>query len=345
MILIYPRRNLKVLLLPMLIGAFAVLATPLIKAQTYPSHPIILVVSAPPGGGTDVSARTLAQRLGEKLGQPVVVENKPGANANIGAAQVARAKADGYTLLYTAQSPITIADQLEPKITYDPVNDLLPVVLTQITPVIVVAPTSLGVKNLAELVAYTKQNPNKTFYGSPGIGNELHLDAELVRQALNIDTKHVPYRGSGPALLDLIAGRTQFMVASPSSVKGHISEGRLVILATLSKDRLPSHPNVPTAIESGYPQLTTEAWFGIFAPAKTLPTVSALIRKAVMEVNNDQAYQKQVSDLGMRPVAMPEDEFRDLIKDYRRTWRRLIDSGAISASENLMPAPAAQPSR
>ncbi len=294
------------------------------SGQAYPNRPITLITPFPPGGGTDVSARTFAQRLTERLGQNVIVENRGGASGNIGTAQFVKAAPDGYTLLFTAQSPITVADSLNPKLPFDPVRDLTPVALTHWTPLVIVCGSALPVSNLKEFAAYANQNPGKIFFGSPGTGNELHLVAELVKYEAKIDMTHVPFKGSGPALIDLIAGRVHMLVASPSSVRQYLADGRLKAIATLSSERLPSRASVPTAAESGYPRLVADAWFGIFAPARTPAYVIDRLNREVAETAANPAYQAQIRSLGMEPAALRSNEFREVIQKYRSMWSELI---------------------
>jgi tripartite-type tricarboxylate transporter receptor subunit TctC len=297
-----------------------------VAAQTYPSRPVTMIVPFPPAGGTDVAARLFAQELGERLGQSVIVDNRPGAGGNLGTGIFVRAPADGYTLLFTAQSPVTIADSISPRLPFNPARDLVPVALTQLTPVLVVVPGSLPVKSLSDLAALSRSSPGKLFFGSPGTGNELHLAGEWLKRELKLDITHVPYKGTGPALLDLIANRTQMMVASPASVSQHIAEGRLRAIATLSAQRLPGFPQVPTAVESGFPQLIYDAWFGLFVPANTPAPVVARLEKEASAISMIPAYRRRITELGMIPAAIASSEFGDTIRKNRAVWSSLVPS-------------------
>jgi tripartite-type tricarboxylate transporter receptor subunit TctC len=299
-------------------------------AQSWPTRPVTLLTPFPPGGGTDVTARTFALKLAERLGQNVLVENRGGASGNIGTAQFVKMAPDGHVLLFTAQSPITIADSLDPKLSFDPVRDLMPVALTQWTPVIIVTPGSHAPNSIREFAAHANQNTGKVFFGSPGTGNELHLVAELIKQEAKIDMTHVPYKGSGPALVDLLAGRTQLLVASPSSVRQYLADGRLKAIAALSKQRVPSLPAVPTAAESGYPDLVADAWFGVFAPARTPAHVIERLNREIAQMATDAAYQQQVRALGMEPAALRPKEFEEVIRSYRNLWSGLIRARGIT---------------
>ena len=316
------------------LAVLLLLLTPVLAmAQSYPARSITFLTPFPPGGGTDVSARMLAQKLAAILGVNVVVENRGGASGNIGTAQFVKLPADGYNLLFTAQSPITIAPSLYPKLPFDPGRDLVPLAITQWTPLIVVSPKSLPADTLQELVTLSASQPGKLFYASPGTGNELHLLGAWLRQELKADLTHVPYKGSGPALVDLVAGRTHLLVASPSSVRQYLADGRLKALATLSQRRLGSLPNVPTASESGFPVLTAEAWFGLFAPVKTPQAVMEKIFAAVQLAAQDNVYQQQIRGLGMEPAAVGSAEFQQLINRYRGLWSDLIRSQSITPED------------
>lgn len=301
--------------------------------QTYPTRPVTLVVPFPPGGGTDVAARVFAARLSERLGQSVIVDNRAGAAGNLGTANVARAAADGYTLLFTAQSPITIADSVSPKLPYAPVRDLVPVALTQLTPVLVVVPANLPVKSLKEFAALSHATPGKLFFGSPGLGNELHLAAEWIKRDLKIDMTHVPYKGSAPALQDLMAGRVHLLVASPASVSQFVAEGRLRAIATLSARRLESFPDVPTVVEAGDAELVYEAWFGLFAPRDTPAPVLKTLQKAAAAIAAEPAYRKQLADMGVMSSADGSEAFAETIRRNRSVWSGLVRS--LSLTEDI----------
>ncbi len=302
-------------------------------AQAYPNRPINMILPFPTGGGTDVAARLFAKYFSEELGQNVVVENRPGAGGNLGAGLFAKSHPDGYTLLFTAQSPVTIADSVSKNLSFNPQVDLVPVVLTQLTPVLVVVPSDLPVKNLEDLVHQSHALKANLNFGSPGAGNEFHLVSEWLKKDLKMDITHIPYKGSGPALIDLIAGRIQMMVASPASVSQYIADGRIRAIATLSKDRLSGFPRVPTAIESGFPNIVYDAWFGLFVPLNTPPVVITRLEKAAEATSQHLGYRNQVLALGMIPVAMSASEFKTIIKKNREVWSNLIP--ALKLSEDI----------
>lgn len=308
------------------IAAAACLLSIAAGAQSYPTRPVTMIVPFPPGGGTDVAARLFAKELGERLGQSVVVDNRAGAAGNLGTSVFVRAVPDGYTLLFTAQSPVTIADSISAKLPYSPTRDLMPIALTQLTPVLIVVPGNLPAKSLAELAAASRASPGSFFFGSPGTGNELHLAAEWLKREARIDITHVPYKGSGPALQDLLAGRIQMLVASPASVGQYIADGRLRAIATLSAQRLSGYPEVPTAVESGFPHLVYEAWFGLFAPKNTPTPVIKRLEKEAMTIASVPGYRKQLSGLGVLPSAAGAQAFTDTIERNRAVWSGLVRS-------------------
>lgn len=308
------------------LAAFSCLLAMAAAAQTYPARPVTMVLPFPPGGGTDVAARVFAKELGDRLGQSVVVENKAGAAGNLGTASFARSPADGQTLLFTAQSPVTIADSVSHKLSYSPVKDLVPVALTHRTPVLVVVPASIPARTLGELAQLSHSRPQALFFASPGTGNELHLAAEWLKREAKIDMTHVPYKGSGPALQDLLAGRVHMLVASPSSVRAYIADGKLRAIATMSAQRLEGFPQVPTAVESGFPQLVYEAWFGLFVPAHTPDFVVKRLEAEVTAMASSPAYRKQVQDLGLVPESQGPAAFAKIIHTNRSVWSGLVRS-------------------
>ena len=237
-------------------------------AQAYPAQPVKLVVPFAPGGATDILARTIGARLAERLGQPVVIENKPGAGTTIGNAAVAQAAPDGYTLLF-APTPFVISQVMYPKLPYDADKAFTPVTLLAVSPFILVAHPDVGARSVAELVAMAKAKPGSLTFASAGNGTVPHLAGELFKLRTGVDMTHVPYKGGGPAITDLIGGQTQLMFATPIEVMQQVQAGRLKVLATTAPRRLPTLPEVPTIQESGYPGFEVFAFFGVLAPAGT----------------------------------------------------------------------------
>jgi len=296
-----------------------------LRAQAaYPSRPVTVVVPFPPGGPTDVAARLVAQRLGERLGQPFVVDNRPGALAMLGTDRVAKSAPDGYTLLFTPQSPITIAEHFEPRPPYSAARDLVPVAAVVTSPVLVLGPAD-GPADLRGMVAHARANPGKVFYGAPGLGNEMHLTWELIRSELKLDVTAVPYQGTNPAVLDLLAGRVQLVLTSPSSVKGHLAERKLRALATLTPQRLAGFPDIPTLAENGFGDLAMPvAWLGLLAPARVPADVIARLRREVVQISAEPAYRQRMLELGFDLPGFTPEEFPALVDSQRAQWGALI---------------------
>jgi tripartite-type tricarboxylate transporter receptor subunit TctC len=248
------------------------LAAGVAGAQPYPNHPVRMIVPFAPGGATDIIARTVAQKLAEKLGQPVVIENKPGAGTTVGNAEVAKAKPDGYTLLF-APTPFVISQVVYPSLPYDPKKDFTPVSLLATSPFILVTNTAVPAKSVAELVALAKAKPGTLTFCSAGNGTVPHLAGELFKLRAGVDIVHVPYKGGGPAIIDLVGGQVNLMFATPIEVAQQVQAGKLNVLGATSLKRLPAFPNVPTLAESGYPGFEVESFFGVLAPAGTAPDI------------------------------------------------------------------------
>lgn len=318
------RRFALLTLTSMALAATGAWPTRALAQAAYPSRPVTVVVPFPAGGPTDVAARLAAQRLGERMGQPFVVENRPGALAMLGTDRVAKSAPDGHTLLLTPQSPITIAEHFEPRPPYNAARDLVPVAAVVTSPVLVLGAAD-GPSDMRGLVEQARANPGKLLYGAPGLGNEMHLTWELIRSALNIDVMAVPYQGTNPAVLDLMAGRVQVVLTSPSSVKGHIAERKLRALATLTPRRLPEFPDIPTMAEAGLRDLSMPiAWLGLLAPAATPPAVVARLRQEIAQISAEPAYRQRMTELGFELPAFTPDEFPALVASQRTQWGALI---------------------
>lgn len=298
---------------------------------SYPQRPIRFVLPFPPGGGSDLVARVIADNLGRRLGQAVVVENVGGAGGVIGTQNVIRSTPDGYTLLFTPQSPITIAGSLEPKPNYDAAKDLLPLAMVAQTPAVVVINPSLKVATLAELAALTKASPDKYFYGSPGEAHEYQLTAALLLKASGGKMSHIPYRGVAPVVADLVAGQVQMAVAPIQAVRSFIADGRLKVLAVVGSERLAELPGVPSTVESGLKDVTVYGWFGVFAPAHVPKDVAAKLTHELLALKGDPVYVKAMTDLGFDPLAMPPDEFARVIEEHRQQWKSVIQTTAGAA--------------
>lgn len=319
-----------------LIAGASLLAAPAVRAQGgYPNRTIRLVVPFTPAGTTDIVARITAERLGARLGQQMVVENRAGAGGNVGTDVVAKAEPDGYTLLMCTISSSAINYSLYgPKMPYKP-EDLAAVgLVTQVPNVIFVTP-SLPVRTLKELVAYAKAHPGELNNGSSGSGTSLHMTGELLKTVAGIQMTHVPYRGAGPMLAEVIAGRIQVGVDNMPSCIGHIREGRLRALAVTSAKRSPALPNVPTTAEEGYPDVQATAWFGVQAPARTPKPIIDRLGAEIDAMVKEPATKARLAELGGEMPGLTPDggttpaAFEAFLKHEIAKWGEVVrKSGA-----------------
>lgn len=295
-----------------------------VQAQAWPARPVKLVVPFPPGGGSDISARIVADSLSRRLGRQFVIENAAGANGNIGTQAVIRSAPDGYTLLFTPQTPITIADSLEPKPPFDAKRDLIPLVMVATTPELIVVHPSIKVGTLKELAALTRANPDKFFFGSPGEGHEFHLTAELILLAAGARMTHVPYKGMGPVVQAIVAEQIHLAVSSVAGVKQFIPQGRLRALAAVGLTRLEGYPNVPSLLDNGLKEVTVYGWFGVFAPAGIPRDLLDPIARAHLNLRSDPAYVQKMKDLDFDPTPLGPAEFAREIEAHRAQWKTVI---------------------
>ena len=300
-------------------------------AQTYPARPIHLIVPYPPGGPTDVVARILANSLGAKLGQTIVVDNRPGGAAGtVGAHLVVSADPDGYTLLLNQAGSLTISPSLY-KLDYDPLKAFAPIGIVASSPEILVVNPSVPAKSVSEFVAYAKKNPGKINFGTPGAGTLPHLLGAQLQLAAGIKITAVPYRGAGPAVIDLLGGQMQMMIDSTSVLLAHIQAGKIRALAVTSEKRIPQLPNLPTFAESGYPQLTENLWTGLLAPAGTptpiIQKISTALGEALKTPDVEKAYQKlDVNAQIITPAALASYMAKETHK-----WADIISKAGIKA--------------
>lgn len=309
------------------IGAFA---APGAQAQaSYPSRPITMVVPFPPGGPTDLVARVLAQKMTEQMGQQIVVDNRGGANGNIGSGFVAKAPADGYTVLYNTSS-IALSPALYKKLSYDVQRDLVPVALTATVPLGLVVNPSLPVSNVSEFIAYVKAHPGKLSYGSAGAGNVTHLGAFQFLQTANIDAVHVPYKGSAPADADLVGGQIQFMTDTVNSIAGFVREKRLRLLAVTTSKRIDLFPDVPTLAESGMPGFEVSAWQGVMAPANTPQPIINRLNTELMKALQDPDVQKKLAVQGAIPLGSTPEEYGAYVKSELTRWAGIVKQTGVS---------------
>ena len=309
-----------------LTAAFSVGAA---RADDYPSRPIRLIVPYSAGGSADSVARIIAKRVGDSVGQTIVVENRGGAGAIIGTDLVAKSDPDGYTLLLGQSGPISINPGVYKKLPYDPLKDFAPVTMTTSYPYIMVVNAKLGVKTLQEFVALAKAKPGELNYGTAGVGASNHLLTELFDGKAGIKMTHIPYRGTALAVTDLIAGQVQVVFADPVSALPHINAGTLLALAVTSKDRSPVAPEVPTISESGYGGFDAIAWHGILAPAHTPPAIidrlNAEIVKALKEPETRSLLEKQA----MQIVGSSPEAFVGFIKQDMALWKQVADQANV----------------
>lgn len=298
------------------------------NAETFPTKPITIVVPFSPGGATDIMSRLLAERLNNRLGQTVIVENRPGAGTMIASEYVARAPADGYTLLMAASS-LGIAPSLYKKVNYDPIKDFAPVSqVASVVHVLVVKP-SLPVKNVAELITWLKANPSKANYGSVGAGTSTHLEAELFNSVAGVKMEHIPYKGSAPALTAMVGGQLDVMFDAYASSGPFIKDGKLRLLAVTTAERSKSLPDTPTVAESGLPGYEAMPWLGLMAPVGTPPAVVNRLNTEVAEVLKEPEVQAKFRSLGLDIIGSTPAEFSAFLKKDIVKWAKVVhDSGA-----------------
>jgi tripartite-type tricarboxylate transporter receptor subunit TctC len=310
----------------MLLSALAMTSGPTVAAP-YPEKPVKLIVSWSPGGTTDILARIMAQGLTEKLGQTVLVENRPGGGNNIGTEFLIRSAPDGYTLNMTNPAN-AINATLYKNLPFNFINDTVPVAGIIRTPNVMVVTTSLPVKNVEEFIAYCKANPTKVNMASSGSGSSIHLSGELFKIMTGCKMAHIPYKGAGPALNDLIAGQVQVMFDNLPSSAGFIKDGRIRALAVTTANREASLPNVPTVGET-VPGYEASAWFGVSAPKGTPRDVIEKLNVAINQLLVDPKIQKRLSDLGGTPIPGTPEDFGKLISNETQKWEKVVKtSGA-----------------
>jgi tripartite-type tricarboxylate transporter receptor subunit TctC len=307
------------------LGAIAcALALPLALAQTYPAKPVKLVVPFPPGGATDVVARTLGQKLSEAWGQPVVVENRTGAGGNIGADVVAKAAPDGYTLLVASPAEIAINPHLYPQMPYDAAKDLVPVAQLATAPLVLVVHPSVPAKTVDDLIRLAKAQPAKINFASSGSGGPQHMAGELFKLLAKVDATHVPYKGGAPAITDLLGGQVQFFFAGVPPALPHIKSGRLRAIAVTTPRRSALLPELPTVAESGLPGFAIDNWQGLLAPAGTPPAVIAKLDADIAKVERDPEFAARLRALGAETVESSPAKFGAFIRSESEKYADII---------------------
>ena len=320
-----PMRKLAVALM---LACLAFPAGP-VRADEYPSHPIRLIVPFAAGGAADTVARIIGKRLGDALGQTVVVEDRGGGGGLIGTELVKNSDADGYTLLLGQSGPISINPGIYPKLPYDPEKDFVPITMTTSYPYVLVVNPSLGVKTVAELVALARSKPGQLNYGTTGLGSSNHLVTELFDNKAGITMTHIPYRGTSLAVADLIAGQVQVVFADPVSALAQVRAGTLVALAVTSKERSPVAPDLPTIAESGYPGFNAIAWHGILAPAGTPPAIVDRIYAIIGKALQDPATIKLIEQQAIQIVGSSPQAFAGFIKQDIVLWKDVAQQAKI----------------
>jgi tripartite-type tricarboxylate transporter receptor subunit TctC len=304
---------------------------PAYAADPYPSKPIKLVIPFPPGGPTDVMGRVVAKILSDKLGESVVVENKPGAGGNLGTDAVAKALADGYTIGLAAVSSLAIAPSLYPKLPYDVKKDFTPITRVGITKGAIVAHPSVPFNDIKGLVAYAKANPGKLSYGSSGVGTANHLAGEMLEATAGIDMVHVPYKGTAPLTQDLLGGQVPMSVESSLTSAGpNVKEGKLKAIAIISGTRSPLLPDVPTVAEQGYPGFDVPIWFGLVGPAGLPKDITAKLNQAVIEGLKAPEVVERFAQIGAEPAPTTPEGFAEYIRSENLRWGKVIRDAKIT---------------
>ena len=309
-------------------AALAAAMTTATSAQNgYPNRTIKIVVPLPPGPVADVLPRIIGEKLATKWGQPVVIENRPGAVQNLGAEAVAKAEPDGYTLLATPPGPLVVSQHFFPKLGFDPTAFVPVTVMVKVPAVIVVNP-KVPVSTVQELIAYSKANPNTVTYGSPGAGSTPQLAMEKLTAAAGIRLVHVPYQGLAPAMNDLLAGHIDVMIDNLGNVMQHIKDGRLKLIAATTEARIPELPDVPTVSET-LPGVTHSDWFAVVAPPKTPSEIATKLSEAIAEVLKSPDVAKRLDEFYLTPIGSSPAETAALIKQESERWRQVIAAAGI----------------
>jgi tripartite-type tricarboxylate transporter receptor subunit TctC len=324
--------SLKCPMLTLAIAAFASAATlssTIAQPDEYPARQIHLIVPFAAGGSADSTARVIANRVSEALGQAIVVENRGGGGSIIGTEFVKKSEPDGYTLLLGQSGPISINPAVYKNLPYDPVKDFVPICLTTTYPYVMVVNASLGVKTLKEFVALAKSKPGGLNYGTAGVGASNHLLTELFAGKAGIKMTHIPYRGTSLAVTDLLAGQVQVVFSDPISALQYVKSGALIALAVTSKDRSPVAPDLPTVVESGYPGFDVIAWHGIMAPSNTPPEIVTKLNAEIVKALNDPKTKALLEKQAIQVVGSSPQAFADFIRHDLAIWKEVADQAKI----------------
>jgi tripartite-type tricarboxylate transporter receptor subunit TctC len=307
-------------------------ATQATASDTYPSKPVHLIVPVAPGGGTDFTARLLAEEMGKRLGESVVVENRPGGAGNIGVTTVVRAKPDGHTLVMPITS-FPVNATLYTNLPFDTRKDLAPVALAASLPLVLVVNPNVPANSVAQLVELARQKPGSLNFANSGVGTTAHLAGELFKKAAGVDMVSIAYKGGGPAVTDLMGGHVQLYFSTPSAVLSHIEAGKLRALAVTSGTRLAELPDVPTLAESGMPDMEVKAWFGLFAPAGTPKAIVDRLNAVANDALQDENVRKQMAAHGFQPEGrMSPDELQRFLDTEIDKWGAVIKELGLTAT-------------
>jgi len=309
--------------------AIAPVAISTASAEEFPSRPITWVVPFAPGGITDTTSRIVAEEMSKSLGQSVLIDNRGGGGGTVGTEQVARARPDGYTMIYGTQGTMAANVTLRKELSYDPLRSFVPVHLVGESPNLFVAFEGMPYNSVQEFVAYAKANPGKVTFSSSGVGTATHLVAELFKTVTGIDMLHVPYKGSAPALNDLIAGRLDVMFDYPVSVGPHVQAGKLKVLATTAPERLRAFPDVPTMAELGLKEMTTQSWSCIMVPAGTPPAIVDRLAAAAHTALTSERVRTHFEKVGTRPMTQQKAEMIPFIESEIRRWGDVIERAKL----------------
>jgi tripartite-type tricarboxylate transporter receptor subunit TctC len=298
---------------------------------TYPNRPVTMVVGFAPGGGGDITGRTLARKFGDYLGQNVVVENRAGAGGNIAAASVAKANPDGYTLFLGNVGALTVAPHLVAQLPYDPMRDFAPISLGVVFANVLVVHPSVPAKTLAEYVSLSNATPGGMPYGTSGVGSAGHLSGELFKLVAKVNLTHVPYKGGGPAMSDLLGGQVPSLFASAPTAVPQVKSGKIRALATTGPKRSASFPDVPTIAESGYPGYEATNWYGLVAPAKTPKDIIERVNREFVKTLNAPDIREQLLSHGEEPTPTTPEEFGRFMQRELATWGKVVKEAGIQA--------------
>ncbi|HEY6239833.1 MAG TPA: tripartite tricarboxylate transporter substrate binding protein [Burkholderiales bacterium] len=312
-----------------LLALLAILHAPA-HAQSYPIRPIRMVVGFPPGGGTDVVARIVSPKLSENLGQPVVIENRPGATGTVAAAMVAKSPPDGYTIMMGHVSVNAIAPSLFPNLQYDVMKDFAPVTLAASVPHFVVVHPSLPVHSISELIAYAKARPGQLSFPSAGNGSTPHLAGEIFKSMAGVNLVHVPYKGSGQSMADLLAGQHQVAFDTAPASAAYVRSGRMRVLGVSSAKRVPEYPDVPTLAEAGVPGYEVITWYGVFAPGGTAPAIVGRLHTEIAKAMDAPDTRARLAEAGADgTVTRSPEEFAAMVRADTARYAKIIKDAGL----------------